>query len=114
MTLSSYSSGIVNCTSVVLDVVKLPAAVVHVVVWLRFKRNLFKYFMLNIDALAPESNRIRIVWGFGLPNLVRILAKRIGTRSFWTLSCPLLSLLWPASVDLIEYILSVMQLTRLI
>jgi hypothetical protein len=72
------------CTLAVLDVVKLPAAVVHVVVSLRFSHNLVIYFKLNIDALAPESNRIRMVLGLGLglPILVRILPKRIGTRSF--------------------------------
>jgi hypothetical protein len=67
-----------------------------------------------MEALAPESSSILIVLGFGLPKLVRILANAIGTRSFWTFSCPVISLLWPASVDLIEYILSVMHLSRLV
>jgi hypothetical protein len=67
-----------------------------------------------MEALAPESSSILIVLGFGLPKLVRILANAIGTRSVWAFSCPFISLLWPASVDLIEYILSVMHLSRLV
>jgi hypothetical protein len=72
----------VNCTLAVLEVVKLPAAVVHLVVSLHFNRNLVRHFKLNIDALVPKSSRIQMVLGLGLPRLVLILPNKIRTRSF--------------------------------
>jgi hypothetical protein len=67
--------------------------------------------------LALESNNLPIVigFGFGFPKIIQILANIIGTRSLCALCLPSAVLLWPVSVDIIEYILYyVMQSTRLL
>jgi hypothetical protein len=59
-----------------------------------------------IDALAPESNKIFIVLGFGCSSPVRSLPYSIGAKSVFLVICKFIRLrLWPVSVDLGIYVL---------